>query len=103
MTVAGPAHSVPPGDPASMVNGMDAPKAKITITLRPEVLADIRERVAAGQARSVSAYVEHAIVGQLAAEADFDALLAEVLAETGGPLTDQERASARRVLHGGAA
>jgi len=87
----------------SMVNGMDTPKAKITITLRPEVLADIRERVTAGQARSVSAYVEHAIVGQLAAEADFDSLLAELLAETGGPLTDQERASARRVLRGGAA
>ena len=86
-----------------MVNGMDAAKAKITITLRPEVLADIRERVAAGTARSVSAYVEHAIVGQLAAEADFNTLVAELLAETGGPLTDQERASARRVLHGGAA
>lgn len=43
------------------------------------------------------------IVGQLAAEADFDTLLAELFAETGGPLTDQERASARRALHGGAA
>ena len=56
---------------------MDRPKTKITITLRPEVLADIRERVTAGQARSVSAYIEHAIVGQLAAEADFDSLLAD--------------------------
>ncbi|MGI8756714.1 MAG: hypothetical protein ACR2MB_12820 [Acidimicrobiales bacterium] len=85
------------------MNGIDAPKAKITITLRAEVLTDIRERFAAGNARSVSAYVEHAIVGQLAAEADFDSVLAEMLAETGGPLTDQERDTARRVLHGGAA
>lgn len=86
-----------------MVNGMDTAKPKVTITLRPEVLADIRERVADGQARSVSAYVEHAIVGQLAAEVGFDSLLAELLADTGGPLTDEERASARQVLQGGAA
>ena len=78
-------------------------KPKITITLRPEVLADIRERGSAGQARSVSAYVEHAVIGQLAAEADFDSLLSELLGDTGGPLTEQERASARRVLRGGAA
>lgn len=88
---------------SGMVNSMDEPKAKITITLRPEVLVNIRARVSAGQTRSVSAYVEHAILGQLAAEADFDSLLAELLGETGGPLTAQERASARRLLRGGAA
>lgn len=85
------------------MNDMDASKVKITITLRPDVLADVRERVAAGTSRSVSAYVEHAIVGQLAAEADFDSLLAEMLTETGGPLTEQERATARQVLQGGVA
>ena len=39
----------------------------------------------------------------LAADADFDVLLATMLDETGGPLTPDERAAARRVLSGGAA
>jgi hypothetical protein len=34
---------------------MVVPMAKLMVTLRPEVLAGIRERVTAGQARSVSA------------------------------------------------
>ena len=40
-------------------------------------------------------------VSRSAADAEFDALLAELLAETGGPLSEEERASARRVLCGG--
>ncbi|WP_420622618.1 hypothetical protein [Candidatus Poriferisodalis sp.] len=40
---------------------------------------------------------------QLAADADFDVLLATMLDETGGPLTPDERAAARHVLSGDAA
>lgn len=63
---------------------MGARKPKITITLRPGVVSDVRARVMAGQARSVSAYVQHAIKGQLAAEADVDPALLQLLAEAGG-------------------
>ncbi len=85
-----------------MMNGMER-KAKVAISLRQDVLKQVRERVASGQARSVSGYIEHAVVGQLAAEADFDELIAEMLAATGGPPTKKERAAARRLLSGSAA
>ncbi len=85
-----------------MMNGMER-KAKVAISLRQDVLNQVRERVASGQARSVSGYIEHAVVGQLAAEADFDELIAEMLAATGGPPTKKERAAARRLLSGSAA
>ena len=83
--------------------GMTPPRAKITITIDQELLARVRLAVEAGHARSVSAYLEHAVAGQLAAEDDFEAMLAESLAATGGPLTDEERAAARRILSGEAA
>ena len=82
------------------MNGMTIPKAKIAVTLDQDVLARVRAAVAGGRARSVSAYVEHALAGQLAAEAEFDAMLAEILDATGGPPTDQEWAAARRLLDG---
>jgi hypothetical protein len=85
-----------------MMNGMER-KAKVAISLRQDVLNQVRERVASGQARSVSGYIEHAVVGQLAAEADFDELITEMLAATGGPPTKKERAAARRLLSGSAA
>lgn len=85
------------------MNGMAPPKVKIAITLRPELVERIRAAVADGRARSVSAYVEHAVDGQLAAEADFDALLDEMLTATGGPPTKAERSTARRRLSGSAA
>jgi Arc/MetJ-type ribon-helix-helix transcriptional regulator len=78
------------------------PKAKVAITLRTAVLEEVRGAVAEGRARSVSAYIEHAVSAQLAAEADFDVIIAEMLAETGGPATDVERADARRMLTGAA-
>jgi hypothetical protein len=85
-----------------MMNGMEKPKAKVAITLRPDVLEQIRERVAKGQARSVSAYIEHAVLGQLATEADFDEMIVDMLAVTGGPPTKDERAAARTLLAGSA-
>ena len=83
-----------------MKNGMTDPKAKIAVTLDQDVLARVRAAVADGRARSVSAYVEHALAGQLTAEAEFDAMLAEILAATGGPPTAKERREARRLLDG---
>lgn len=82
---------------------MTVPRAKISITIEQDLLARVRLAVEAGNAPSVSAYVEHAVAGQLAAEDDFEAMLAESLAATGGPLTDEERAAARRILSGEAA
>ena len=82
---------------------MTPPRAKITITIDQELLARVRLAVEAGHARSVSAYLERAVAGQLAAEDDFEAMLAESLDATGGPLTDGERAAARRILSGEAA
>jgi Arc/MetJ-type ribon-helix-helix transcriptional regulator len=86
-----------------MMNGMESPKVKVAITLRPELVEQVRTRVAAGQARSVSAFIEHAVRGQLAAEADFDEMITEMLAATGGPASAKERAAARRLLSGSAA
>ena len=90
-----------------MMNGMEqpkvSPKVKLAITLRADVVRKVRDAVAEGRARSVSAYIEHAVVSQLAAEADFDSLIAEMLAASGGPPTKQERAAARKLLSGSAA
>lgn len=77
---------------------MEGRKVKVAITLRPDVVADVRRRVGGGQARSVSAFIERAVVAQLAAEADFDSMIDEMLAATGGPATAEERATARRLL-----
>lgn len=82
---------------------MDRPKAKVAITLDADVLDRVRANVERGAARSVSAYIEHAVRGQLAAEAEFDGLIDEMLAASGGPLTAKERAAARRLLSGSAA
>ena len=77
---------------------MTKPKAKIAITIDPDVLARVKSEVEAGPLRSVSAYIEHAVVNQLTAEDDFDSWLAEALEATGGPLTEEERAEAQRIL-----
>lgn len=82
---------------------MTKARAKITITIDQEVLARVRLAVEGGHARSVSAYIEHAVAGQLVAEDDFGAMLAEIFEATGGELTDEERAAARRILSGEAA
>ena len=79
---------------------MTQPKAKITITIDSDVLARVKSEVPTGRLRSVSAYIEHAVVNQLMAEEDFASMLAETFQATGGPLTDEERAEARRILHG---
>jgi hypothetical protein len=85
-----------------MKNGMQSPKIKLAISMSPELLEKVKAVVAQKRARSVSAYVQHAVAAQLAAEADFDLLIAEALAETGGPPTRTELARARKLLRGAA-
>lgn len=82
-----------------MISGMTASaKEKIAVTLDPHVLRQVRSAVAAGSARSVSSFVEQALWNHLAATAEFDALVDDMLDRTGGPPTEEERTAALRLL-----
>lgn len=87
----------------SMMIGMTPSKIKVAVTLSPGLVERARARVAVGEYSSLSAFVEHAIGCQLAAEADFDSIIDEMLDATGGPPSAAERAEARRLLDGSAA
>ncbi len=80
------------------MNRMTAPKVKVAVSLSPELVQRMRDTVQAGRARSVSALVEHAVRAQFAAEVEFDAMLDEMLTASGGPVTEDERAAAARIL-----
>lgn len=82
---------------------MTTPKAKTTITIDADVLEQVRASVASGAATSISAYIEHAVRGQLAAETEFDAVVEDILAATGGPATTAEKAAAESLLSNPAA
>lgn len=71
---------------------------KITITLQDDQLAEIRALVAAGQAASVSAFVKHAVGVALFDAAGWREMLADALRQTGGPLSQKERAWADVLL-----
>ena len=79
-----------------MVFGMAT--AKITITLPEDQLEEIRDLVAAGRAASISAFVKHAVGVGLHDAAGWRELLADGLQQTGGPLTEKERAWADAIL-----
>jgi len=79
-----------------MVFGMAT--KKVTVTLDETQLQRIRALVEAGSAASVSGFVQHAVSVALDDVAGWGALLAEALRETGGPLSDQERAWADVIL-----
>jgi Arc/MetJ-type ribon-helix-helix transcriptional regulator len=79
-----------------MVSGMAT--QKITITLDKQQLEQVRALVDAGKAPNVSAFVKHAVSVALADVAGWAALLAEALRQTGGPMTQRERAWADSVL-----
>ena len=79
-----------------MVTGMAA--KKVTITLDETQLDRIRALVESGTAASVSGFVQHAVGVALDDVAGWGALLAEALRETGGALSDGERAWADEVL-----
>ncbi len=81
-----------------MVNGMAT--RKVTVTIDEALLERIRSLVATGSAPSVAGFVQHAVAVALDDVSGWGALLAEALRETGGPLSDQERAWADEVLRG---
>jgi len=71
---------------------------KITVTLPEDQLAEVRALVAAGQSPNISAFVKHAVAVALHDAAGWRDMLSEALKETGGPLTNNERAWADAVL-----
>ena len=72
-------------------------KAKIAVTLPPEAVQQAQQAVAEGRSASVSAYVAEALEEKAKLD-DLASLLDEMLAETGGPLTAEERSYADRAL-----
>jgi Arc/MetJ-type ribon-helix-helix transcriptional regulator len=79
-----------------MVIGMAT--KKVTVTLGVDEVDEIKRRVAAGNASSVSGFVQDAVERALDADAAWDQWLDEALERTGGPLTDEERAWADSAL-----
>jgi Arc/MetJ-type ribon-helix-helix transcriptional regulator len=74
-------------------------KAKIAVSLPEEVLQRARRAVQQGRAPNMSAYVA-AAVAQKATLDELEDLLAEMLAETGGPLSAAERRAADDAILG---
>lgn len=72
-------------------------KSKIAVTLPPELVARARRAVRAGRADSVSAYIAAALEEKTKLDELAD-MLTEMLAETGGPLTESERRTADEAL-----
>lgn len=79
-----------------MVDGMAT--KKVTVTLDETQLDRIRALVEAGSAPSVSGFVQHSVEVALDDVAGWGALLAEALGQTGGTLSEEERAWADGIL-----
>jgi len=79
-----------------MVIGMAT--RKVTVTLDEAQLGQIRSLVQARTTPSVSGFVQHAVAVALDDVAGWGAMLAEALRQTGGELSDGERAWADNVL-----
>ena len=73
-----------------MVSGMAT--VKVTVTLPKEQVEEICALVAAGQASNISAFARHASAVALSDAAGWREMLDSALEQTGGPLTDKERA-----------
>lgn len=71
-------------------------KARVTVTVRREVLAKAERQVKRGNARSVSAWVD-AAMEEKARREDLATLLSEMHADNGAP-SAEEQAWARAVL-----
>ncbi len=80
----------------SMVLGMAT--RKITVTIGEDQFERIRSLVSGGNAKSVSGFVQHAVGVALDDVAGWGALLSQALTESGGELSDEERAWADEVL-----
>jgi Arc/MetJ-type ribon-helix-helix transcriptional regulator len=70
---------------------------KLAISLPSRAAENVRRAVKAGKAASVSAYIAQA-VEEKSKEDSLEHLIAEMLAETGGPLTKAEREWADRAM-----
>ena len=73
--------------------------AKISVTLSPDQLKEVRALVKAGRSPNVSAFIQHAVKVALWDAAEWRRMLDEALVKTGGPLTDKERAWADSILN----
>jgi Arc/MetJ-type ribon-helix-helix transcriptional regulator len=71
---------------------------KITITLRDDQIQEIQSLVERGQARNISSFVQHAVGIALDDAAGWREMLEGALMESGGPLTNEERAWADGLL-----
>jgi Arc/MetJ-type ribon-helix-helix transcriptional regulator len=71
---------------------------KVTVTLDQAQLDRIRVLLEARTSPSISSFVRHAVGIALDDIAAWEELLGEALQETGGPLSDEERAWADEVL-----
>jgi len=71
---------------------------KVTVTLDEAQVDRIRALVEAGSAPSVSGFVQHSVDVALDDVAGWGALLAEALRQTGGTLSEDERAWADGIL-----
>lgn len=89
------AHVNLPDRSVGMMIGMT--RKKIAVSLPAELVEAAQAAVLAGRAASVSAYVADAIENKSKLD-DLRALLDEMLEETGGPLTDEERTWADEIL-----
>jgi len=78
-----------------MIAGMTM--SKIAVSLPGPLVARVRAAVRQRRAASVSAYVAIALEEKATID-DLKALLDEMLAETGGPMTSAERSAADRLL-----
>lgn len=78
-----------------MMNGMT--RVKIAVSLPEELVAAVKRAVRAGEAASVSGYVEEALAAR-AGDDEVDAWIHQMLEESGGPLTDEEIAWADAAL-----
>jgi hypothetical protein len=74
--------------------------AKLAISLPLRAAEHVRRAVKAGKADSVSSYIARAIEER--AKSDDGDLFEELLAETGGPLTEAEKRMVDRELAAGA-
>ncbi len=79
-----------------MVSGMAT--KKITVTIEEEQFVRIQSLVSGGKAKSVSGFVQHAVSVALDDVAGWGALLSQALIESGGEVSDEERAWADEVL-----
>jgi Arc/MetJ-type ribon-helix-helix transcriptional regulator len=71
---------------------------QVTIALEDEQLKMIRALVASGESPSIAAFVQHAVAVALQDAAGWREMLEEALQQTGGPLTEAERAWADSII-----